>query len=287
MKRVCFLSMDDLSGYVADDELAIPPLAERGWRVDTVSWRGTDTDWNVFAAVIIRTTWDYQKEPERFLAVLEQIDRSAARLENPLETVRWNLSKTYLRDMEQRGSPIVPTIWDAAYTAESFAAWRRELAADELIMKPVVSATAEHTYRLREYDASLESVFKMRKFMVQPFMPAIVTEGEFSLFYFGGEFSHAINKSPRSNDFRVQEEHGGIITAIRPEPSMLRTADKAVKAIGQELLYARVDLVRDADDNFLLMELELIEPALYFRMDERSPRFFAEQYDRRMRRGPE
>lgn len=287
MKRVCFLSMDDMSGYVADDGLAIPAFADLGWSVDTVSWRDSEVDWNAFAAVVIRTTWDYQKEPQRFLAVLEQIDGSAARLENPLETIRWNLSKIYLRDMEQRGCPIVPTIWDAAYTAESFAAWRTELAADELIIKPVVSATAEHTYRLREYDARLESVFKMRKFMVQPFMPAIVTEGEFSLFYFGGKFSHAINKSPRPNDFRVQEEHGGIITAIRPEPSMLSAADKAVEAIGRELLYARVDLVHDTADKFLLMELELIEPALYFRMDERSPRFFAEQFACRMQRGPE
>ena len=287
MKRVCFLSMDDLSGYVADDDLAIPALADLGWRVDTVSWRDTNTDWNAFAAVIIRTTWDYQKEPERFLSVLEQIDNSAARLENPLETIRWNLSKVYLRDMERRGCPIVPTIWDAAYTAEDFATWRDELSADELIIKPVVSATAEHTYRLREYDTGLESVFKTREFMVQPFMPAIITSGEFSLFYFGGEFSHAINKSPRTNDFRVQEEHGGIITAVDPSPSMRRAADNAVKAIGQELLYARVDLVSDANGNFLLMELELIEPALYFRMDERSTMFFAEQFDRRMQRGPE
>ncbi len=287
MKRVCFLSMDDLSGYVADDDLAIPALADLGWRVDTVSWRDTNTDWNAFAAVIIRTTWDYQKEPERFLSVLEQINSSKARLENPLETIRWNLSKVYLRDMERRGCPIVPTIWDAAYTAEGFAAWCDELSADELIIKPVVSATAEHTYRLREYDPGLESVFKTREFMVQPFMPAIITSGEFSLFYFGGEFSHAINKSPRPNDFRVQEEHGGIITAVDPSPSMRRAADNAVKAIGEELLYARVDLVSDAGDNFLLMELELIEPALYFRMDERSPMFFAEQFDRRMQRGPE
>lgn len=275
--------MDDLSGYVADDDLAIPPLASLGWRVDTVSWRDTSVDWNEFDAVVIRTTWDYQRDPHLFLAALETIEKSSARLENPLKTVKWNLSKIYLSDMERRGCPIVPTIWDAEYTAEAFDDWCDKLNTGELIVKPVVSATAEHTYRIAEYNNSLEGVFRGRKFMVQPFMPAIVTEGEFSLFYFRGVFSHAINKAPRASDFRVQEEHGGIITATVPNPAMREAADRAIQAIGEDLLYARVDLVRDADHNYLLMELELIEPALYFRMDKRLPKFFAEQFDLCMR----
>ena len=113
-------------------------------------------------------------------------------------------------------------------------------------------------------------------------MPAIVSEGEYSLFYFGGAFSHAINKRPKTDDFRVQEEHGGIITAIEPDARMRRAGDRAIETIDRDLLYARVDLIRDARQEFFLMELELIEPALYFRMDPRSPRFFAEVFDRRM-----
>jgi glutathione synthase/RimK-type ligase-like ATP-grasp enzyme len=281
MKRVCFLSMDDLTGYIADDDLAIKPLAELGWQVETISWRDASADWNDFDAVVIRTTWDYQRDPENFLKVLETIDSSSAQLENPLEIVRWNVSKRYLKEMGERGCPIVRTIWDTSYSEGQFAAWQEELSSKELIVKPLISGTAEHTYRLAAYDPKLETIFEQRSFLVQPFIPAIVSEGEYSLFYFGGEFGHAINKSPKPADFRVQEEHGGIITAIEPEESLLNAGRRAIDLIGQELLYARVDLVRHHGE-FLLMELELIEPALYLRMHPRAPRFFAEQFDRRM-----
>lgn len=283
MKRICFLSTDNLDGYTFDDDLAIEPLRELGWHVDTISWHDRSVDWNDFAAVIIRTTWDYQHHTEEFLDVLKKIDRSSAVLENLLDIVKWNLSKTYLREMKVRGCSIVPTIWDPVYTAESFDKWQAHFNSQELIVKPTVSATAQHTHRLTVFDPQLAETFATREFMVQPFMPAIVTEGEYSLFYFGGKFSHAINKAPKAEDFRVQEEHGGIITAVQPDAGMLAAADKAVRSIGRELLYARVDLVRDANGQFVLMELELIEPALYFRMNADAAGLFASEFDRRMR----
>ncbi|NOT46152.1 MAG: hypothetical protein HOP17_00180 [Acidobacteria bacterium] len=282
MRRICFLSTDNLDGYTFDDDLAIGPLKRLGWSVDTISWRDKSIDWNGYEAVILRTTWDYQQEPEEFIHALAAIDASSARLENPLDMVRWNLSKKYLRDIEGRGCRIVPTIWNQTYTEEYFSRWRQLLGTDELIIKPLISATAQHTYRLKRYDDSLAETFRTRDFMVQPFMPAIVTEGEYSLFYFGGEFSHAINKAPKAQDFRVQEEHGGLITAFEPEARLLKVGRKALALIEQELLYARADFVRDSNDEFALMELELIEPALYFRMDPRSPELFAKQFDRRM-----
>jgi hypothetical protein len=282
MRRVCFLSTDNLDGYTFDDDLAIEPLEMVGWRVDTISWHNPAVEWNDYEAVVIRTTWDYQHHADEFINVLAKIEASSARLENPLDIVRWNLNKKYLGVMEERGCPIVPTLWDRTYTGSAFKEWLVELETDQVIIKPTVSATAQHTYRLKRFDPHMAEIFADREFMVQPFMPAIVTEGEYSLFYFGGEFSHAINKAPKQDDFRVQEEHGGIITAVEPGPLMRAAGDKAVGTIGHELLYARVDLIRDASGKFLLMELELIEPALYFRMNERSPVFFAEQFDRRM-----
>ena len=275
MKPVCFLSMDDLGSYVADDDLAIQPLSDLGITVETVSWRQTERAWSDFEMVVIRTPWDYQTSPAEFLAVLETIE-SQTRLENPLDIVRWNLNKRYLREMETRGERIVPTIWDAKYNAAEFDRWLNEFGVDEIIIKPTVSATALHTYRLKTYDASLENVFDTREFLVQPFMPNIIAEGEYSLFYFNGEYSHAINKSAKLNDFRVQEEHGGIITEIQPDESLLTVGRETVATIDHDLLYARVDFVRDDDCNFCLMELELIEPALYLRMNEGAPKRFAE-----------
>jgi len=281
MRRLCFLSTDDLEGYTFDDDLAVGPLAELGWHAETLSWHDNSVDWNAFEAVVIRTTWDYQRDPELFLSVLGAIDRSSARLENPLNFVRWNLNKRYLQEMEKRGCRIVPTLWGPEYTPEAFKLWCEQLGASEIIIKPEVSATAEHTYRLSSFDPSLLPVFSERPFLVQPFMPEIVSEGEFSLFYFNGKFSHAINKRPADRDFRVQEEHGGIITAVEPEEGLELAGRLAIDLIGEVLLYARVDLVRDGD-GFALMELELIEPALYFRMESTAPRFFAEEFNRRM-----
>jgi len=281
-RRCCFLSMDDMGHYVADDDLAISPLEELGWKVETVSWRDASVDWNDFEIVVIRTPWDYQRSPDEFLSVLEKIDSSSARLENPLDVVKWNLDKRYLRDLESRGLPIVPTIWDGVYDQRSFYRWMADLGCDELIIKPTVSATAEHTYRLGEFDPSLVETFSTRPFMVQPFLENIVTEGEFSLFYFNGEYSHTILKSPKTDDFRVQEEHGGLIIAVEPTPKLSNAGRKAFEMIKPPPLYARVDLVRDDENEFALIELELIEPALYLRMDADAPARFAAAIDKRM-----
>jgi len=274
-REICFLSMDHLTGYVSDDELAIEPLKKLGWDVTTLSWRQTVRSWDDFEAVVIRTPWDYQESPDEFLAVLDEIEKSSARLENPLSIVRWNLDKGYLGEMESRGCRIVPTIWDGACAPDELARWQDHFGVRELIIKPTVSGTAMHTYRMSVLDPVLEDVFKTRRFMVQPFMPNIIAEGEYSLFYFNGGFSHAINKSPKPADFRVQEEHGGIITSVVPSNNLRRVSDQVLATIGEPLLYARVDFVRDDEGKFCLMELELIEPALYLRTDPRAPAAFA------------
>lgn len=266
--------MDDLSGYVADDDLAIGPLSELGHDVETLSWRQTGRKWSEFDLVVIRTPWDYQQDPEAFLETLDAIE-DETRLANPASIARWNFEKHYLLELHLDGIEIVPTIWDAAYTADNIAKWQEALMSDDLIIKPTVSATAEHTYRLNEFDPSLQTIFGERSFLVQPFIESIVSEGEYSLFFFNGEYSHTILKAPKQDDFRVQEEHGGIITAVKPEPAMLTTATAVLGRLSEKLLYSRVDLVR-YHGRFAVMELELIEPALYLRMDESAPRRFAQ-----------
>ncbi|HSI87971.1 MAG TPA: hypothetical protein VK918_02880, partial [Pyrinomonadaceae bacterium] len=147
---------------------------------------------------------------------------------------------------------------------------------------PTVSATAQNTFRLTAFEPDVAARFAGRSFMVQPFIQSIVDEGEFSVFYFNGEFSHAILKTPKPDDFRVQEEHGGIITAVRPEPELLTAAEAVSRLINPKPLYERIDLVRSPSGSFLLMELELIEPALYLRMDPGAPSRFAAALDRRI-----
>jgi glutathione synthase/RimK-type ligase-like ATP-grasp enzyme len=276
--KIAFLSMDDLSGYVSYDHLAIEPLQKLGYQVDVISWRQTSVDWKKYAVVIIRTTWDYQNHLETFLQVLKQIE-SQTLLANPLEIVKWNADKIYLKDLQEKGAKIVPTIWiNGKLDASQVKQWFNQLESDEIVIKPRVSATAQDTFWLKHGQEDIESlnkIFENRPCMVQPFMKAIVYEGEYSLFYFNGEYSHAILKTPKTADFRVQEEHGGIIQTINPSLDLLKAGKDVLKLISKTLLYARIDFVRTENNEFALMELELIEPSLYLCNCENAPYLFA------------
>lgn len=267
--KIALLSISDLTGFVSDDDLVVAPLRELGHVAETVPWQQSAVDWREYGGVVIRTTWDYQNNLATFLRVLQQIE-SQTRLANPLEIVRWNADKnTYLRDLAARGATIVPTIWNKGKTnSRQIEEWFDQLKSDEIVIKPTVGANAQDALRLKRGEAdaaALSKRFAGRSWMVQPFMRGITAEGEFSLFYMDGEYSHAILKTPKPGDFRVQEEHDGIIQAIEPQESLLAAGKEILQYISTPLLYARVDLVRTAEDKFALMELELIEPSLYLR----------------------
>ena len=282
-RRCAFLSTDDLGNYVVNDALAIPSLERRGWSVDTVSWRSTEVNWNDYELVVIRSPWDYQSQPEAFLSVLETIDRSGARLENPLSIVRWNLVKTYLADLQERGACIVPTRWFDTWDGSQIESAFDLFEVDELVLKPTVGANADDASRVRRAALGaampdLAERFRGRPHMAQPFVQSIQREGEFSLFYFGGEYSHAVRKVPNAGDFRVQEEHGGRIEAHDPSPALRAAADAALVGDAAALLYARVDLVL-YEGAYALMELELVEPSLYFDRVPAAVERFADALD--------
>ncbi len=280
MRRVAFLTLSDPRNFVIDDELAIGPLAKRGWNVETVPWNRPGVDWRRYELVVIRSTWDYQHHAEQFLRVLEQIEHSGVRLENSSEITRWNMQKTYLRDLALRGIDIVPTFWRDRLGHGELVPLFEELRSDEAVIKPVLSATAQGAWRLdaasvRLQAAEIEAYYADRALMLQPFERGIVDEGEFSMIYFNGAHSHSLLKAPKHGDFRVQEEHGSTVVPIAPEPALLVAGDAAVAAVGSKLLYARADLVRSGD-SFRVMELELVEPGFYLRTDPGAPDRFAD-----------
>ena len=283
MRPVAFLTTDRLDDFVTYDHLAVAPLAARGWAVDVVPWRA-DVDWGRWEAVVVRSPWDYQADPDAFLEVLDAIDASPARLANPLGVMRWNLDKRYLRDVSARGVPIVPTAWGRGLDAARLDALRIELASDEIVVKPVVGANADDTFRLpRTADASdALAAFPDRAWMAQPFVQSIVDVGETSVFVFGGAPSHAVLKTPAQGDFRVQEEHGGTIRPVPLTPDLLAISERVLHAVedagGGGLLYARVDVVALADGSWAVIEVELIEPSLYFPYDADSPARFADAF---------
>lgn len=284
MKRCAFLSMDasELEAFFVYDELLYAPMRERGWLVSTVSWRDQSVDWSQYDVVVVRSAWDYQQDPTGFFECLQRIDNAGVFLFNPLALMQWNLDKHYLADLEEKGVDIVPTCWFKGYnTAEVLQAFDA-LQSSMLVVKPTISANADDTHRITRESLAFcarqfSETFAGRDLMLQPFVPSIVQEGEYSLFFFGDQYSHCICKRPAQGDFRVQEEHGGQLSVFEPDEKMMAAAAKVMASLPNTSLYARVDLVR-YQQRYCLMEVELIEPSLYFNMDESSPQRFVEAF---------
>lgn len=277
--------MDDMGDFVTDFDLSFEPMAELGWRVSTVPWR-SGADWDEFDAVYICTPWDYPDHLPQFLEVLETIEASRALLVNSMSLVTWNLEKTYLRDVARRGGDIVPSRWydnfDATDPDDFFTGHRT----DQVVIKPTVGANAKDTFVLTRPIATdmlqtLRRTFEQRPFFVQPFIETIRTIGEYSLFFFNGEYSHAIQKTPKPGDFRVQEEHGARIDPVQPPDALRRKAEQLFGTIEPLSTYGRGDWVCDHDGRYLLMELELIEPSLYLRTNRAAAARFAGAFNQR------
>ena len=286
MKSKCaFLTITDLSNFQSYDNLLIEPLIELGWECEFIPWDSESINWDDFDAVIIRSTWDYQQKEKLFFKTLQSIEASTAILYNSLETVKWNINKRYLLELEEENISIIPTKLYDKFDFETVSRLFSFFKKDKLIIKPCVSANANDTFilergKMKSLKSVLENTFYQKDFLIQPFIKSIKTEGEYSLIYFGNTLSHVLLKTPKSGDFRVQEEHGGILSAIKkPEDLLIKFGNKVIRTIPYQCLYSRVDIVRN-DDNYFLMEVELIEPSLYFNMDSKSPQLFAEFFNK-------
>ena len=283
-KTVAFLTMEDPGDYVTDYDLCFAAMAARGWTVETVAWRQPDCTWDRYDAVYLCSAWDYPLHLDEFLETVQRVHDSSAVLVNEQSLVSWNIRKSYLRDLASRGADVVPSLWQTDFNIADVSGWFSACQADTLIIKPEVGANAQDTFVLQDpldagTQALLETGFRGRNFLVQPFIESILSEGEYSLCFFAGNFSHAILKTPRPGDFRSQEEHGSTVRSVHPEASLLRAAHEILRRVQPQPVYARVDLVRGPDGRFLLMELELVEPALYLRMDDAAPARFAAAFD--------
>lgn len=272
--RVAFLTEEDLAGYVTDDVLAADHLMSLGVLVEFVAWQ-KKANWQHFDAAIIRSTWHYQKQPEQFLRTIEEI-ATRTTLWNPAGVVRWNLDKRYLTD--RLADLIVPSVLcerlDADLLEQHLSLW----GCAEVLIKPTVGAGAYGIFRFGQNRSAWPSeafgFYKERPCLLQPFLPSIKSEGERSLVYFAGKFSHAVCKTPARADFRVQEEFGAHVEAVKATGAEQAIAEMVLARVAQQTLYARVDLVGERDQP-RLMELELIEPALYFRTDPLAAERFA------------
>jgi len=275
-KPIAFVSYQSPPYLGESEALLAEPLKERGVDVELVAWDDKQASWERYAAVILRSTWDYHQRIGDFNKWLKHLEHVQARVFNPLPMLRWNMDKTYLEQLQKLGVPILPTEW---LPRGAFASLEKTLARMEwpqAIVKPTIGAGGDDTWlvTLDEADkdqARFEDLLTRSGVMVQMFAPQIV-QGEWSLFYFNGVYSHAVLKFPAPGQFLVHEHRGGSAHGVQPPVVLIRQASTflslACKLNNAVPLYARIDGFVTAGQ-LVLMELELVEPALYLEyMDE-------------------
>ena len=236
-------------------------LVEAGCSVDPIAWTQVD-DIAGYDLVLPLVAWGYHLDYPRWLALLDRAEAERWPMANPPALLRWNGDKAYLAELAERGVSTVPTLAVEACCDADLEEARRRFASDWLVIKPPVSASASGTHRLGPND-DLPGESRGQPLIVQPLIEEISRTGEFSLMLFDGEFSHAVVKRPKSGDFRVQPHLGGITLPSKAPPGAVSLAKLALGAAPAAATYARVDIVPDDEGTLRIMELELIEPALF------------------------
>lgn len=236
-------------------------LRKHGAIVHAVPWTDPD-DLSEYDLVLPLVAWGYHQDYGPWLRLLNRFDAERLPVVNPPSLLWWNSDKTYLTHLAAKGVPTVPTIEVEKLDPADLVAAAQQFATTELVIKPPVSASAAGAHRLRVGE-SIPANALGRRMMIQPFVSTIATEGEYALMLFNGNYSHAVVKRPKPGDFRVQEHLGGMTLPAAPPPGATALAQLALAAAPAPAIYARVDIVADAEGALRIMELELIEPSLF------------------------
>lgn len=287
MPSIALATYATLPELADDDRLLLGALANLGAHAVAAVWDDDTVAWNEFDAVVIRSCWDYHLRAAEFFAWIDRVTALGVPIRNPPAMLRWNSRKTYLHDLTIGGVRTVPTLWLAGDNARrsklSLEKILTDTGWDVAVVKPVVSASAHETWKLTRadaranaatHDARLEALVAHHGVMVQPFIPECASDGEWSLQFFDGVFSHAVLKRAAPGDFRVQREFGGTYEPMTPSAAVLAQAERALRSAPGRAVYARVDGVLVAGE-LVVTELELLEPALFLDVDPDAPARFA------------
>ena len=259
-----------MPGLYADDRYVLEALLQRGLPAAPVVWEDPHAPWEECRLCVIRSTWDYSYRRDQYLAWTERVAR-VTRLWNPVSVVRWNTHKRYLGELADSEVATVPTALLPVGTEARLQDLLRERGWEEAVIKAAVAQTGRYALRVAAADtargqAHLDRLLPHEDMLVQPWVPA--AGGEVSLVFVDGEFTHAVRKQAAAGEFLVHHDYGGSVRPTRPRPAQMDVAERALACVGEPLLYARVDLVPDGDGNPMVMELELVEPELYFRYSQ-------------------
>lgn len=283
--NLIFATCDHQPLIAPDDEPLAAALRAGGITVTPIPWTEIDPYAVIDAPpIVLRSTWDYHRVPTMFQAWLQSLEDSGRTVWNDAATARGNIDKIYLRQYESSGIAVPRTRWldriDNAAIEPALAdeGWQRA------VFKPRIAATAYGTFLVsRGVELSDDDLAPARSSgaLLQEFVPEIEDRGEISLVYCDNAFSHAVSKHAKPDDFRVQQDFGGSVEPLIPSSELLAFADRVMTQMNGDTLYARVDVV-ETNRGPLLMELELIEPELYFRYVPSAAATFANAILRRL-----
>lgn len=251
----------------ASDQALMIALTEQGFNVHPVIWSDSQQDWGHFDVVVVRSCWDYHLRVEEFLGWIALLERNGTAVVNSPDLIRWNVNKNYLAELTAEGITIPDTIFVEPEVELDLTTVCASRGWPSAVVKPTISASAHRTERRSTGLARGPA-------MVQEYIAAIETEGEWSLVYIDRKFSHAVIKRPRDGDFRVQNNFGGTIQVLQPSKVLMEFAEAVLGLLAWPAIFARVDMVSNGS-RILLMELEVIEPELFLDLVPGSSRQLA------------
>ena len=271
--KIAILTCEKLPDLNPEDQNIITELAKHNIDARATIWDDKTVNWTDFDYLIFRNTWDYFEKETEFKIWLDQIEKLGIKTLNPIAIIQQNIHKFYLRDLQKLGVTILPTVFidktnQLNLTEVIPSHWKKA------VIKPAFSAGSYLTevFDVSEIHAINEkyiSIAAKKELLLQEFMPEIQTIGETSFIFFDKKFSHAVNKKPVDGDFRVQSLFGGQYTLVQPNTTLIEKAQKIVNTFPNHLLYARVDGII-INSELHLMEIECIEPDLYFNLSENA-----------------
>jgi glutathione synthase/RimK-type ligase-like ATP-grasp enzyme len=284
LTEACYVNPTKRDQYIdnvlLEDELIIKQLEAKGLTVHRTNWDNLDFDFTTTKYVLFRAIWDYFDRFPEFSKWLREVSKQT-QLINPTEQIVWNMDKHYLKDLEDAGINIVKTSFIEIGDNRTLKEVIADSDWDHVILKPAVSGGARHTYNIKPGESNQhESIYKEliaeEAMLIQPFINSILEKGEVSLMVFGGKYSHAVLKKAKAGDFRVQDDHGGTLHPYEASAKEIEFVQNVMTKCQSMPVYGRVDVAWDNDGELALVELELIEPELWFRKSEASSKMLAD-----------
>ena len=268
MSALVFFAVDVATAdLTADDRLLAEAIVAAGGEVVPVIWGARIPE---HGTLVIRSTWDYVEDPNRFLEWLAQLDADEVAVYNPTSLLRWNLHKRYLLDLRERGVAIVPTEVLPKRHGVDLGDLMRCRGWDDAVIKPAIGGTARLAFHVGEggpgvAQRHLDEMLAHEDALVQQFVPSVPSIGETSVIAIGAVVTHAVHKRAAAGEWRVQAEFGGSTSLATVGAQLAAAARRAIVAVQPTPLYARIDLVEATNGELQVIELELVEPELFLR----------------------